>query len=354
MAEALKNQFYTPPYYENLIICLREEFDLHASISKDLHALTSLELMDKMRQTAEVLQPVLEEEPFAKTVAKLERILPSGLETMWVPHWIGYLSEASVQDKLDGLKRVTVYGSSEFGIRPVLRDHWEEAYPIVLSWTHHPNEHVRRLASEGTRPLLPWGARLYAVKDHPEMTMEILEALKEDEALYVRKSVANHLNDHSKHHTAFLLEQLKNWDADHHHTRWILKHGLRTVLKSGNPKAYHILGYDADLNIKKVGVSVPDTIELGKKTFFTYALEFSAPPQNLMIDYSVQYPRPGGKQYTKVFRLKTIEKNKRVTFSGRGKLSFEEMTTRKSYPGTHWFALMLNGQTVYRQVFEVK
>ena len=110
-------------------------------------------------------------------------------------------------------------------------------------WSRHENEHVRRLASEGCRPSLPWGQALVRFKKDPAPILPILQQLKADPSPYVRKSVANNLNDISKTHPDLVVKMAKEWYGENEFTDWIVKHGCRTLLKNGNCEVLAIFGY---------------------------------------------------------------------------------------------------------------
>ncbi len=124
--------------------------------------------------------------------------------------------------------------SAEFSIRPFLIRFQERTLEQLNTWTKDPDVHVRRLCSEGTRPRLPWATRISVYIKDPKPVLPILEALKDDQELYVRRSVANHLGDIAKDHPDLVIEICKRWlegaSADR---RWIIRHALRHPAKKG-------------------------------------------------------------------------------------------------------------------------
>ncbi len=136
--------------------------------------------------------------------------------------------------------------TAEFSIRPFLVEHRAKCLKTLARWTRDSNPHVRRLVSEGTRPRLPWAMRLREFQDNPNLSLPLLEILKDDSELYVRRSVANHLGDIAKDHPDFAfdvcrkwLEEIKDLDAPQQlkNRRWIVRHALRHPAKKGEPKA---------------------------------------------------------------------------------------------------------------------
>ena len=145
------------------------------------------------------------------------------------------------------LERYTPYSTAEFAVRPFIIGHEARMMAQMAVWAGHDNEHVRRLASEGCRPALPWGQALNSFKEDPAPVLRILEKLKADPSLYVRKSVANNLNDISKTHPALIAQLARDWYGQSEHTDWIVKHGCRTLLKKGNRDGLRNFGFaDAD------------------------------------------------------------------------------------------------------------
>ena len=147
------------------------------------------------------------------------------------------------KEALQTLEKLTPMFSAEFAVRPFIQQHTDITYAKLLGWCEHPSEHVRRLASEGSRPRLPWGMRLPQFINNPEPLAAILEKLKRDESLYVRRSVANNLNDISKDNAEWVLQLCGNWLADgYHHSDWIVRHALRSLVKAGDQRVFPLLG----------------------------------------------------------------------------------------------------------------
>ena len=166
------------------------------------------------------------------------------------------------------LERYTSSSSSEFAVRPFIINHEERMMRQMAAWARHGNEHVRRLASEGCRPQLPWGQVLGSFKKDPSPVLGILEQLKADPSPYVRKSVANSLNDISKTHPDLVAKIARDWYGKNSHTDWIVKHGCRTLLKKGNRDVLDILGF-ADAGCVDVA---PRPLPLGRKWPFPSTL----------------------------------------------------------------------------------
>lgn len=255
------------------------------------------------------------------------------------------------EESLEALEFLTERFTAEFAIRPFIAHAPEKTYKALLKLSTSSNHHVRRWCSEGSRPLLPWGQKLtIAVKD-PSQGLNILEKLKYDEELYVRKSVANHLNDISKHHPDLVVKTLKGWNqkapAKHQEKiQWITRHALRTLIKKGHAPTLKLLGVDSKPAIKF------QSLKLNKKTFAeneTLLMSFdiqSLKKQKLIIDYVIHYQKANGSLSAKVFKLKVLEVGKNETIRIEKKHVLRKVTTRKHYPGPHKLGIQINGQSL--------
>lgn len=257
-------------------------------------------------------------------------------------------SEASPQaldGALDLLASLTSRLSSEFALRILLRADLPRVLSTAHAWAGSPDPHIRRLASEGTRPYLPWALRVPELTTRPEHTLPILDALYNDESEYVRRSVANHLNDLSRHAPEAVLQAAARWsEAPGESTAWVVRHGLRTLVKQGNAQALALLGYSGtalvveDFEVLSVDVTFPGT------------LGFSARIRNdgtetarIALDYVVYHLRANGTQSPKTFKLtsRTLAPGQEIQVSREHK--FREITTRRYYNGDHAVALQVNG-----------
>ena len=131
--------------------------------------------------------------------------------------------------------------SAEFSIRPFLIRWPERTLTHLQEWTSDCDPHVRRLCSEGTRPRLPWATRIPAFIKNPRPVLPILEALKDDADLYVRRSVANHLGDIAKDHPRLAFELCERWlEGATKERKWLLRHAVRHPAKKGVKAALRI------------------------------------------------------------------------------------------------------------------
>ncbi len=255
---------------------------------------------------------------------------------------------------LELLALLTPRLTAEFALRTFLAADLERTLDTVSTWTKHPDEHVRRLASEGTRPRLPWAKQVREILAHPEVTREILHALRHDESPYVRRSVANHLNDVSRANPALAVDIATTWLADPAETTpQLVRHALRTLIKAGDPAALALLGYapPAALTVDGPLLSV-DGVTVGESLEFTFDARNEGPDEvRLAIDYVVHHLKANGTLAPKVFKLttRTLAPGESVSLAKRH--SFKPISTRRYYAGEHALELQINGRPFGRATF---
>ena len=248
--------------------------------------------------------------------------------------------EASVK----GMQEVTKLISCEFAIRQFYDSRAEEMLSIALEWTKNENEHVRRLASEGCRPALPWGTAIQAFKKDPQPLFPILENLKDDESLFVRKSVANNLNDISKTHPEEVIKIAKRWKGTSLESDWIIKHACRTLLKQGHPDVLPIFGYEYPQDLSVESFVSNDSVENGKELNFSFELiNASKEKKKVRIEYALYFLRKNGQQNHKVFMISEKELDGEQMLGFEKKYSFKPISTRAYYPGEHKIVILVNG-----------
>lgn len=251
------------------------------------------------------------------------------------------------------LERYTQYSTAEFAVRPFIINHEKRMMAQMSIWAEHDNEHVRRLASEGCRPALPWGQALTSFKKDPTLVLGILEQLKEDPSLYVRKSVANNLNDISKTHPDLVVQTAMDWYGKNEYTDWIIKHGCRTLLKKGNRDVLAIFGVaDAscvDVYDFALGAA---SVSIGEDMTFSFKVR-AKKAAKVRLEYGVHYVKANGGQSRKIFQIteSSFTANQEKTYVKTH--SFADLSSRKHYPGTHSLTLIANGTEQGRLDFEV-
>lgn len=257
---------------------------------------------------------------------------------------------------LQALHALTQRFTAEFAIRPLLHHHADHLWPTLLRWTRDPSAHVRRLASEGSRPRLPWGLRLSALVADPRPTLPLLAALQDDPSAYVRRSVANHLNDIAKDHPQLVVDWL------HTHLpgapparRALLKHACRSLIKQGHPQVLAAWGHGAPLQGRATLRLSAETVRVGESLTLTVTLNsHSDSAQPLLIDYVVHHVKANGSLTPKVFKAWTLTLPPGAERTLNKTHSLRPISTRRYHPGTHHIGLQVNGHLLAEAAFELR
>jgi 3-methyladenine DNA glycosylase AlkC len=318
-------------------------------------------LMDRMRHVTVILHdglPADYPQAAALLIEAAPRLSGGGFIDMVPCDYAAVYGLDDLATSIPLLEEATKLTSAEFAVRPFIEKYPEPMMTQMLAWAGHEDEGVRRLASEGCRPRLPWGIRLNVLIDDPTPIPPILEKLKHDPSESVRRSVANNLNDISKDNPDVVLDLLRRWNAaepSDKEIEWITSHALRTLIKAGDAQALALLGYPADPQIAVRHVRVePQRLPLGQAVTLTYELESTGETdQKLMVDYVVYLLRANGQQTAKVFKHKKITLGPGEIVQIEKKQSFRPVTTRKYYPGPQAIAPQINGQLFERVDFEL-
>lgn len=284
-----------------------------------------------------------------------EGMFNDGWFLMPLAHFVEVYGLDHFEVSVGAMKEITQRHSSEFTIRPFLVRYPDEMLAVLHKWVHDDSFHVRRLVSEGTRPRLPWGMRLYQFIQDPTPTLALLEHLKDDPSFYVRRSVANHLNDISKDHPDLVLLTLRRWhDGAGTDRLWLIRHALRSLVKAGHPQALALLGYgEAQVSLLDLQVD-PPVVREGEAVTFTVTLRNdAAAPQQLLIDYLIHYVKASGRTSPKLFKFtsRTLAPGETITLSKKHPL--RPVTTRIHYPGQHKLQVQINGQIMGDALFEL-
>jgi 3-methyladenine DNA glycosylase AlkC len=312
MADSLKDMFDAARYRSlaTELSALSPAFNADAFLSHTLTDLASRELMDRMRRTSTGVALALPL-PYREQLAVLRELAPRishNFIGIFLSDFVAQHGLDDVPASLDALAFFTRFGSAEFAIRPFLVRDLDSTLAVMRTWAGSDNEHVRRLASEGSRPRLPWGTRLTELVANPSPSFDILNALRADDSLYVRKSVANHLNDIGKDHPEVVLDLVSTWDRADTRTAWIVKHALRTLIKRGHPRALALLGAGKPARVNVTFAASPQQLALGGKLALEAVITSTASKsQRLLVDYVVHYARASGKAAEKVFRAFQIK-----------------------------------------------
>jgi 3-methyladenine DNA glycosylase AlkC len=246
--------------------------------------------------------------------------------------------------------------TAEFSIRAFLEKHPQRTLARLREWTADPSHHVRRLVSEGTRPRLPWASRLRAFQEDPRPVIELLELLKDDPELYVRRSVANNLNDIGKDHPGLLTAVATRWlRGASAERRWIVGHALRSAVKRADAGALGALGYGARAMVKPRRVKItPAVARIGGAVRVEFELvNTGRQPQRVMADLVVHFVKARGSG-AKTFKLKALELPPGGHVLLGKKIALQQLTTRKHYPGAHRVEVLLNGRRAPLGKFQLR
>lgn len=332
-------------------------FDAKAFVADALRGYAPLNLMQRGRHVAQALQrhlPADYDTAIARLLASLDHAPEDTDDTLGAFLFLPYTEFVSLfgldhfATSMRALHALTQRFTGEFSVRPFIERFPELALAQLDAWSRDPSEHVRRLVSEGTRPRLPWAPRLRVFESDPSPVLALLERLRDDPSLYVRRSVANHLNDIGKDHPTVLNDVARRWMVDAgEERRWIVRHALRSAVKRAEAGALEILGFadEAQVAVEAARIS-PKRVAIGGKVDIGFTLRnIGTAAQRVLVDYVVFYVKANGEGRAKVFKLKqaTLAPGETVAVSKR--LSLEQRTTRAHYPGRHRVELLINGRS---------
>ena len=348
---------YNPEIVHQLALRLKKEyskFDINGFVDDFTIQYKPLKLMERSHLITKNLIHYLPQD-FKHSVDVLLNILGpeldktslTGFEGFIVVPQTMFIVERGMDEQhfllsMKALYEMTKRFSSENAMRFFLLKHEKKTLEILHVWVNDPNVHVRRLVSECTRPRLPWACRLLNYQKNPQPVLELLEKLKFDNELYVRRSVANNLNDITKDNPDIVVEVLKRWSKTNDKgVLWLVKHAARSMLKQGHKEVLQLLGYQHPELVFENFV-VDNKIILGYDLKFSFDI-LSRINQNVMIDYKIYFMKANGKLSPKVFKLskKKLKKGEKTSFSK--KHSFRLITTRKYYRGEHTLEIIVNG-----------
>lgn len=342
------------------------QFDAEAFHQDALKGLDTLELKQRVQHLISVIAQYLPED-FKKTAAILGNIRDQWDEGdpkdnhRSFAGWpiIDYVAIYGIDDPdvaLPLLRYLTPMFSAEFAVRPFLERHPVISYNEISLWCLDPDEHVRRLASEGIRPRLPWGSQLKQYIADPLPVIILLDSLVDDPSDYVRRSVANNLNDISKDHPELVIETSKRWLSDGIVAReWIVRRATRTLVKAGHPKVFGLLGYTRKpkLKITHLSITKPEII-LGESLEISTEITSTADKtQKIVIDYAIHFIKSHGRTSPKVFKWKNITLRPGQVVTLQKKHPIKPITTRSYYPGAHRVELLINGKGRLTAPFEL-
>ena len=349
MAEKLKDMFFTRRSLTQVADAIGEHYPRFKARQFVKMIVTpafdDMELKQKMRHVTVCLHETLPRS-YAKALDILIKAAPqvTGFEGMCLPDYVELYGLEDWDLSLPALAHFTRFSSSEFAIRPFIAQDPHRAMAFLSDLAENEDPNVRRFASEGCRPRLPWAMALPAFKQDPTPILPILEKLKDDDSEFVRKSVANNLNDISKDHRELVLETCTRWQGRSRNADWIIKRACRSLLKAGDRQAMLLFGFGdpQNIDVDKLAVS-PKKIHIGDDVRVSFRLRVGTREAcKVRIEYAVYFVKANGKTSMKVFQITESELAPGEHAVSK-KHSFANMSTRKHYPGRHDIAIIVNG-----------
>lgn len=352
----LIKDIYNKPFYERLANSL-EKIVPNFQSEKFMKAILSaafyeMEWKERVQHTTKVLHGFMPKY-FAESAKLMQKIVAQlradgfgeqGLVFMFLPDYIATYGLDDYENSVEALEFLTQFISAEFAVRPFLIKYGDRLMADMLRMSTHQNYHVRRFASEGSRPRLPWGAAIPALKKDPALILPILENLKNDPSEYVRRSVANILNDITKDNPEVVINIAKKWRGLGKETDAIIKHACRSLLKSGHPEILSFYGLDANqLSVTEFKIETPK-INIGGEVEFSFIIKNEDKiDRYIRLEYTLYYLKNNGGLAGKVFKINERSYPAGAEVKTKRKQSFKLITTRKFYTGHHKLSIMVNG-----------
>ena len=368
MAEPLKNSFgpEVPARIAGMIQNVDDAFDADAFLADALDGYESLELTPRARHIGRALGRHLSQDYeraievlIASLGPKLETSELTGMEAFAYLPYVFYVAEFGVDHFETSMRAqygLTQRFTAEYSIRVFIERYPQQTLDRLRAWAHDPNVHVRRLVSEGTRPRLPWAPRLRAFQEDPKPVLELLELLRDDPELFVRRSVANNLNDIGKDNPAALIDTCRRWAKDATaQRRWLIRHALRSAVKRGDAAALAILGFVATPAVSVLAVRAePPVVPIGQAVTVTVELANDGTSvEQLLVDLRVYFVKANGRTSPKVFKGKELELGPAQSTQLTKTFSLAQRTTRTHHAGQHRVEVLVNGQACGEHVFDV-
>ena len=314
------------------------------------------ELKQRMRHIAKCLHQHLPGN-YKKAINILKPVSAqfSGFEYMFFQDYVECYGLDDFTTSITALEHFTKFASSEFAVRAFILQDEKRMMKQMLQWAGSDNHHVRRLASEGCRPRLPWAIALPSFKSEPKPVLKILKRLMQDDSEYVRRSVANNLNDIAKDNPDITLVWAQKWLGKDKNTDRLIKHSCRTLLKQGDQATLTLFGFSEAKHIEISHFEIhKKTVKLGEKLPFSFLLKSQKNPLGrCRIEFAIDFMKANGKQNQKVFKIAEGEyssKEKQISKN----FSFKEISTRKYYAGKHQLSIIVNGVNQTTKPFELK
>jgi 3-methyladenine DNA glycosylase AlkC len=367
MADSLK-AFFDGQVVRRIATMLRAAwpaFPERRFVAEATEGLDALELMDRARHITRAMHRALPAD-FEHAARLLEDSLGPVLERteghgmsvfLYLPHVL-YVAEHGLGHFEPAMRlqyALTQRFTAEFSIRPYLERYPRETLERLRQWAADENVHVRRLVSEGTRPRLPWAPRLRALQEDPRPGLALLELLKDDPEPYVRRSVANHLNDIGKDHPELLLDTCERWSRGAPaERRALIRHALRSAVKRGEARAIALLGFEGPATLDVTATFHPRRVRLGQSVQVRLRLaNRSQARQRAVVDLAVHFVKANGSARPKVFKVRPVDLEPGASTTLEKTISLAALSTRQHYPGAHRVEALINGRPTPLGAFTV-
>jgi 3-methyladenine DNA glycosylase AlkC len=355
--EALKNLF-NEEFVRNFASSLKKNstfFDEELYLCLVLKELENLELKQRMRLISSKIQDCLQGDykeniEILKLVKKDFLEETTSLQAMILSDFVEVYGLDEFDISMQALEVFTIDSSSEFAVRPFILKDEQKAISYFYKWAKSSDEHIRRLASEGCRPRLPWGISLPSFKKDPKLILPILNELKNDESLYVRRSVANNLNDISKDNPSLVISFIKENIGFTKECDLMLKHAARTLLKEGDIHVLELFGYKKIEGLILSNFKIDSQVYIGEYLNFSFELKNKTSLGLLRLEYEIDFQMANNKRSKKIYMISQsdVKSDKKII---NKKHSFKLITTRKYYLGIHFITLITNGTKIGTKEF---
>lgn len=341
------------------------DFDSERFVRLITRGIGALEFKARVNKFARMLRESLPEDYF-DALSILIDSLPEPLENCESPmdgwlqwpigEFIALYGLDYFDDSFEAMELLTQVFTAEFAVRPFVLNYPRESIERLGSLTDHENPHVRRWCSEGLRVRLPWGVVLRELESDPSPILPVLEALKDDPELYVRRSVANNLNDLSKLHPDLVVGICRSWLRERSEKRvWLARQALRTLTKEGHAEALELFGYRPVGEKVTVDFKVaPRSVLLGESVrLWAIFHNLSQRAVSLSVELVFHLVRAGEKSAPKIFRWKSFSLPPGQKFELEKSHKMESNTSRELYPGLHRVELQVNGEVLAAGQFQL-
>lgn len=365
MASALKD-IYSTQFINSFLLQLQHVYPALSikQIAKDILCKEwhQLELKQRWRHISICMKKHLPED-YNTTIQILVKLckhlqndkLSMSFEYMFIPDFIEVYGVQNYSASIKAIESITQFTSCEYAIRPFLNEYPQQTMQQMYMWSMHKHINVRRFASEGCRPKLPWALGVPFLKKDVSAILPILENLMNDASEFVQKSVANNLNDISKEHPQIVIDIIKKWKGKSKNIDWIVKHASRTLFKQGNASIMKVFGYHQSNNFKLNNFNILDkSIYVGEYINFNFQIQNLTNKKTICrIEYAIYFRIKNGTHNKKVFKISEKEIDMQTTITINRRQSFKPISTRVYYKGVHYVSIILNGIEGEKSSFEL-